>query len=304
MNFQQLRYVKALDATKSFVRAAERCAVTQPTLSNGIAQLEDELGERLFDRTTRTVSLTEFGRHVLPGLIDVLNAQSALIASARAFTHPARRLIRIGVSPVVSMRLVNLVIEPLLRAYPNVELIFREMNLGEMYLSLEAGQLEFVIGPVDEQGAHGADRSHFALYSERLFFIPKSGTALAGSKAQSISTKAIAAEVFVMVPDSCGLTRVTRDLFKRHKITPPEYSGAALSYGVLQDWAALGIGAAILPESKISPNVTNSLLLADAQGHPVMISYQVSWRSGNVIEIEAFANDLVRTAPAILAGVH
>ena len=83
MNPQQLRYVRALAETKSFVRAAEQCAVTQPTLSNGIAQLEQEFGQRLFDRTTRVVGLTDFGRHLLPSVLDVLNAQAALLAMAR-----------------------------------------------------------------------------------------------------------------------------------------------------------------------------------------------------------------------------
>ena len=54
MNFRQLLgYVRALAETKSFVRAAEQCGVTQPTLSNGVAQLEDELGQKMFNRTTR-----------------------------------------------------------------------------------------------------------------------------------------------------------------------------------------------------------------------------------------------------------
>jgi DNA-binding transcriptional LysR family regulator len=303
MNLQQLRYVRALAETKSFVRAAEQCAVTQPTLSNGVAQLEDELGQRLFDRTTRVVSLTDFGRHVLPGLLDVLNAQAALIATAHAFAHPTRRLIRLGLSPLVNIRLINLVIEPLLRDHPNVEVIFREMNLGEMYQSLDNGQLEFVVGPVDEQ-APKSERRHLLLYSEPLFFIPKAGAAMAGSRSQTISIKAIAAETFVMVPDACGLARVTRELFKRHKIMPKEYSGEALSYSVLQDWAALGIGAAILPKSKIGPGVMRSLAIEDGRGRPTMISYQVNWRRSDVPEIETFANELVRKAPSILAGLH
>src|SRR3954466_16267188 len=99
MNLQQLRYVRALAQTTSFVRAAEQCGVTQPTLSNGVAQLEDELGQRLFFCTTRAVRLTDFGRHVLPGLLDVLNAQAALVHAAHAFAHPARRLTRFYVSP-------------------------------------------------------------------------------------------------------------------------------------------------------------------------------------------------------------
>jgi DNA-binding transcriptional LysR family regulator len=67
-----------------------------------------------------------------------------------------------------------------------------------------------------------------------------------------VSLDDIADEIFVMVPDACGLARSTRALFqsRRHKLK--EYSGEALSYQVLEDWAALGVGAAILLESKVS----------------------------------------------------
>lgn len=65
MNLSQLRYVKAVAETGSFTQAAEQCYVTQPTLSNGIAQLEQEFEERIFVRTTRIVSLTPFGEHIL-----------------------------------------------------------------------------------------------------------------------------------------------------------------------------------------------------------------------------------------------
>jgi LysR family transcriptional regulator, hydrogen peroxide-inducible genes activator len=304
MNLQQLRYVRALAETNSFVRAADQCAVTQPTLSNGVAQLEEELGQRIFDRTTRVVSVTGFGRHILPSLLDVLNAQAALVAAAHAFSHPTRRLIRLGVSPLVDIRLIKLAIEPLLRDRPNIDAVFREMNLSEMYQSLNSGQLEFVVGPVDEQAPRHADGRHLLLYSEPLFFIPKGGAAAAGTNAKTISIKAIATETFVMVPDACGLARVTRSLFRRQRAEPHEYSGEALSYVVLQDWAALGLGAAILPRSKIAQDAAKYPSIVDARGRPAMISYQVLWRQGDLPEIEAFAKDLARNASSLFAGLH
>ena len=74
MNLIQLRFASAVAATGSFTAAATQCFVTQSTLSNGIAQLVGELGERLFTRTTRAVALTAFGRHVLPHINEVLSA--------------------------------------------------------------------------------------------------------------------------------------------------------------------------------------------------------------------------------------
>ena len=102
MNLNQLRFAHALAGTVTFTAAAAECFVTQPTLSNGIAQLEMALGERLFVRTTRKVALTPFGAHLLPCIADVLRAQATLALQARAFLNPGKQLIRIGSSPLIS----------------------------------------------------------------------------------------------------------------------------------------------------------------------------------------------------------
>jgi len=170
MNLQQLRYARALAECGSFVQAAQQCAVTQPTLSNGIAQLERDLGQQLFARTTRTVRLTQAGEHLLPDIADILNAQAALMARARALSNPERRLIRIGVSPVVGVKFVDLVIEPFRLENRNVDVIFRELNLAEMLTHLEGGQLDLVFGPAD---ATPARQLGFELAALRLSFLRK-----------------------------------------------------------------------------------------------------------------------------------
>ena len=109
MNLSHLRFANALAASGSFTAAAAECFVTQPALSNGIAQLEDELGGRLFSRTTRKVALTPFGTHLLPCIGEVVRAQATLTLQARAFLKPERRLIRIGLSPVIDARLPGLI---------------------------------------------------------------------------------------------------------------------------------------------------------------------------------------------------
>ncbi len=62
MEFHQLRYVCAIEETGSFSRAAERCQIAQPSLSQQVLKLEEDLGIKLFDRLGRSVRLTEAGR--------------------------------------------------------------------------------------------------------------------------------------------------------------------------------------------------------------------------------------------------
>src|SRR5574341_1055217 len=100
MNLGQLEFAVAVAEKKSFTAAANACHVTQPTLSNGIAQLEDELGGRLFVRTTRSVALTPLATHLVPYIKEALNAQAMIRTQAQSFLNPAKQMVRIGVSPL------------------------------------------------------------------------------------------------------------------------------------------------------------------------------------------------------------
>ena len=303
MNLQQLRYASALAELGSFVDAAKQCGVTQPTLSNGVAQLEQELGLRLFVRTTRKVELSEFGRHLLPSIADLLNAQTALVAKARELAHPERRILRVGVSPLVGIELVSLIVEPFRRTNANVEIIFREMNLEEMTRLLAIGQLEFVIGPVDYDMRRRSKWHSFRFHKESLAFIAQGGNKSASHRSDTVVLKAIAGETFVMVPDACGLAKATRSIFQRHRLKLREYSGEAMSYRVLQEWAELGVGAAILPRSKLAAGVGADILIRKGSKERVTIEYAVSWR-GETQEAQALGNFLADVAPSIISGLH
>jgi DNA-binding transcriptional LysR family regulator len=290
----------------SFVEAANRCGVTQPTLSNGIAALEAELGVRLFARTTRSVRLTEYGQHLLPGITDVLNAQTALVVMARGLTQPEKTLIRAGVSPLVGMEMVNLIVDPFRRLHPNMEIVFRELNLAEMMRQIEIGQLDFVFGPVDVDLELRHDWARVRFFEEPLVFIARRPQNSRATFAAAVTLKQIASELFVMVPDACGLAKVTRAMFRRHRLKLNEYAGSAMSYRVLEEWAHLGIGAAILPLSKISTEAGAEILILKSDDHPVTIGYQVCWRKSAAAapSIKALGAYLKDVAPAIASGLN
>jgi LysR family transcriptional regulator, hydrogen peroxide-inducible genes activator len=272
MNLQQLKYVEALASQGSFVAAAQVCNVTQPTLSNGIGQLEDELGLKLFVRTTRKVSLSDSGAQLLPGIRDILNAQKSLVAAVQKLKNPEQQLVRIGVSPLIGLELVNHIVASFRNANPNVEIFFRELNLTEMSRLLETDQLDFVFGPVDLEHKWGAEWNGVEFMTEPLVFLTRDQSRMASNK---ITLKDIAAEVFVMVPDACGLTRTIRSVFRTNRIKLKEYAGAAMSYRVLQEWSELGIGSAILPISKAKPGTGIEII---SGGKKLTITYEVRWR--------------------------
>lgn len=304
MNLQQLRYARAIAECGSFVEAAARCAVTQPTLSNGLAQLEKELGQRLFDRTTRRVQLTDFGLQILPNIIDVLAAHETVLAKARNLSHPARHLIRIGVSPILGVKLVDTIVEPFRRANTDVDVIFREMNLAELTRMLELDQLECVFGPVDSEFTPHSQWNSVLLYKEPLIFIANGQTGRGMARNSFIQFTDIEKETFVMVPDTCGLAQTTRAAFRRHRLQLKEYAGEAMSYRVLQEWATLGIGAAILPRSKVSDEIGAQIVGED--GLTLNIAYYSIWRTRATqrSDLKRFATYLEEAAHSIAVGLH
>ena len=302
MNLNQLRFVSALVASGSFTAAASACAVTQPTLSNAIAQLEEELGQKLFVRTTRKVSLTEFGTLVLPDMDRVLSAQQALIQRAQAFLRPQRRLVRIGTSPLVDARFLNLLLEPFRVKSPDIEFVFREMNMADLARMLDAEQLDFVFG-VEEPPKEQRERAF--LYREPLLYVPKGGGRELARRRDAVSFDEIAKETFVLVPDGCGLTRSIRSLFRRHRRTLHQYSGEAMSYRVLGQWAALGIGAAILPQSKRSADAQGALRITDKTGEDIRLGFEAVWNrsSTKVPHLAGFVAYLREIVPAVAEGL-
>lgn len=275
--------------------------MTQPTLSSGIAQLEDELGARLFARTTRKVTLTPFGEHVLPYMSEVLKAQTLLASQANAYLHPAQGLIRIGMSPLLDASLLGLMIEPFRRENPTVDIVLRELNMTDLYQMLDRGLLDYVFGVAETRKKRWLTT---VLYEEPLLFIPSGMAPRMVSRQESVNLKAISNETYLMVPDTCGLSRVTRSLFRSHKRTLKEYSGKAMSYHVLEDWAVLGMGAAILPKSKVSEDRPGVCRIEDHAGKEIRITFEAMWYKDNARapHLQAFERHLRTVVPHIVRG--
>lgn len=103
MDLQQLRYVVAVAELGNFTRAAERCYVVQSALSHQVAKLEQELGARLFHRTSRQVRLTAAGEAFLPAARQCLQAAERARAEVAAATGEVRGRLAVGVIPTVTV---------------------------------------------------------------------------------------------------------------------------------------------------------------------------------------------------------
>ncbi|HTB78738.1 MAG TPA: LysR substrate-binding domain-containing protein [Polyangiaceae bacterium] len=139
---RQLQYVVAVAETLGFHKAAERCHVSQPTLSAQVKQLEDVLGVQLFERDRRRVLLTAAGAVVVAHARRVLVEIDDMIAAAKQLIEPCSGTFRIGVIPTIAPYLLPDVVPAVRARYPKLQLVFREEKTDAVVADLREGRLD------------------------------------------------------------------------------------------------------------------------------------------------------------------
>jgi DNA-binding transcriptional LysR family regulator len=133
LNLRQLRYFVVLAEELSFTRAAERLNISQPPLSQQIAQLEEELGVKLFDRSSRRVTLTEPGRVFLHDTRTTLERIKRATIRVRALEQGLAGRIEIGLSSSHFLGPLPRLIFKYSRTHPNVQVTLNEMRPGDQF---------------------------------------------------------------------------------------------------------------------------------------------------------------------------
>ncbi|HJS57548.1 MAG TPA: LysR substrate-binding domain-containing protein [Vicinamibacteria bacterium] len=139
---RQLQYAVAVAEWLSFRKAAERCHVSQPSLSTQLAQMEEALGLRLFERDRRRVLVTTAGREIIKRARAILRLTDDLVELARRAGDPLSGTLRIGVIPTISPYLLPRLTWALRAAYPRLTVLWVEDKTEVLVRSLEAGTLE------------------------------------------------------------------------------------------------------------------------------------------------------------------
>ncbi len=151
MNIRDLKYIVAVAETRHFGRAAERCFVSQPTLSGQIKKLEDELGVAIFERSNRCVDITPVGEAVLVHARQVLEQANAIVRLAEARRDPLAGPLRIGAIPTLSPYLIPLILMPLRKKHPQLTLVLSEELTDSLLIRLRNHEIDaaFLATPVD-----------------------------------------------------------------------------------------------------------------------------------------------------------
>ena len=175
MNIRDLQYIVAVAEEGHFGRAAERCFVTQPTLSGQVRKLEDYLGVTLFERSNRRVQLTDAGLAVVERAKTVLRGVEEIESVARSWSDPYSGPMRLGVIPTIGPYLVPLILDGVRTRMPRMQLIFREDITAGLAESLRAGRIDAAViaTPAEEDGLE-----EWSLYDEPFYLaVPNTGDA-------------------------------------------------------------------------------------------------------------------------------
>lgn len=128
--------------THHFGQAAERCFVSQPTLSGQIKKLEEELGVILFERTKRSVVTTPLGDVIVAQAKLVLEQANALRQLARSYQDPLVGPLRMGAIPTLSPYLMPLILKPLKKQYPQIKLVLTEELTDTLLIRLSKHEID------------------------------------------------------------------------------------------------------------------------------------------------------------------
>ncbi len=153
MTITQLQYVLAVAEHKNFTLAAEKCFVTQPTLSMQIQKIEEELGIQIFDRTKKPIQLTEIGQKIVnqsKNIVNEANRIQDIVDQQKGFIGGEFRL---GIIPTVMPTLLPMFLNNFIKKYPKVNLIIEELNTDEIIVKLKNGHLDAAIAatPLEEE---------------------------------------------------------------------------------------------------------------------------------------------------------
>lgn len=247
MNARQLEYAIALSEVFNFSQVAEKLNITQPALSKQILSLENELGVKLFDRSTMPMTLTAAGESFIPQAKELLFRQEQLTHSMARFQSGESGRLVIGISPFRTLYMIPQVVKKVRDRFPGVQVVLHETGSDTLRKEIAEGKYDLAIVnlPVEESVLDviplEQDTLALAVPQAMLELLPESVR-----QQHEIDLKDCASLPFIVV----GKNQEMRILFERLCAQADFQPNIAMEVvGLTTAWAMshAGIGATILP---------------------------------------------------------
>jgi LysR family transcriptional regulator, hydrogen peroxide-inducible genes activator len=286
MELHQLRYLCAIVDNGSFSRAAEHCHVAQPSLSQQISKLEDELGARLFDRLGRSIRLTDAGRAFLPHARAVLHQTELARSEVDGRRRDERGTVTVGVIPTIAPYYMPKRIAAFARRYPDATLRIVEETTPVLVESLRSLAIDVAILSMP---LRHRDFDIAPLLTERLYAALPPGHPRAA--ATSLSLRELRDDRFVLLRDSHCFRGIALDACLRARLDP-RIAFESGQFSSLLGMVAAGVGVTLVPEMAIDRAVgCRYVPVADAQASRTIAAARLRGRSFSRVQ-QAFLHHL------------
>ncbi len=240
---QQLGAFREIARCRSFSSAAVALHISQPSLTASLKNLELALGARLFNRTTRTVELTEAGRELLPTVDRVVAELEMAQENFADLVLLSRGRVVIGALPSLSADLVPLALNSFCAKYPAIEVKLKDAVTDGLIDMVRSGEVDFAIGSIEESSPDivfssiTRDTMHLVCSAAHRF-----------SRRRQVAWSEIAEERFIAMAPGTSVRAVTDRAFaaiRRVKAADFEVSLLSTMFGL----ARAGLGITVLPNA-------------------------------------------------------
>ncbi|WP_248745058.1 transcriptional regulator CynR [Pseudomonas sp. MWU12-2037] len=276
MLLRHIRYLLAVADHRNFTRAAEALHVSQPTLSQQIRQLEDSLGAALFDRSGRSIRLTDAGEAYVRFARLALQDLEAGKRAMHDVQDLSRGSLRLAMTPTFTAYLIAPLLHRFHSLYPGITLSVEEMTQDRLEAALAEDRLDIGIAFT---GMHLADIQGEALFSETLSLMV--GAAHPQATGKTLTADELERQSLVLLSQDFA-TRQHIDLYCRQHGIVPRIAIEANSISAIVELVRRGQLATILPAA-IALEQPGLVALGLTPGLPqrtvALLSRRGAWRS-------------------------
>ena len=246
MNKQSLQAFLAVAETESFSEAAEQLHLTQPAVSKRISLLEDQLGNSLFDRIGRQVSLTEAGRTLLPKAEEILFSIRDTENLIRDLSGEVSGKLRLGTSHHIGLHRLPPILKKFTQQYPNVELDISFMDSEKAYEAIAQGKLEIAVVTLSpDKHEHIIEKTNWA---DPLSIVVAKDHILA--KEKTISLKTLSKQNVILPGLNTYTGQIVKRLFDQEKLSL-QVSMSTNYLETIKMLVSIGLGWSVLPHSMV-----------------------------------------------------
>ncbi|WOE32718.1 MULTISPECIES: LysR substrate-binding domain-containing protein [unclassified Acinetobacter] len=279
MELRHLRYFIAVAEELNFTKAAQRMCTVQPSLSQQIKDLEQEIGVQLLIRSNRKVELTMEGQAFLKQARLCLEYAEKAINDARLVAQTNSSHLNIGFVPVAEMKVFPYIM-PKIRAYfADIKISFHSLTDAEQFKRLKKGEIDIAFTRYIDQDP---ELEYVQVFDEPLtLIVPKDSSE---AHLSHISIKSFSQHKFVISDElaSPQLYKLIQDFFKQYKLNlnVVQYSTNILSN---VNWVGMGVGWSIVP-AYVIPLLGDKIIVKNTIEPLPMIGLYASYRKDQKTE--------------------